>query len=97
MIVEIEPSRVNRVLLSAGLSEQEVRHVGSEFSKNNFIIDDEGLLNLLIGFNKDTFVIISVFDRLGLGKNNAVRMIELRQKQKLGALVNIYELEVDDE
>jgi len=97
MIVEIEPSRVNRVLLSSGLSEQEVRRIGSEFSKNNFIMDDEDLLDLLIGFNKDTFTIISVFDRLGLGKNNAVRMMEMRQKQKLGALVNIYELEVDYE
>jgi hypothetical protein len=41
------------------------------------------------------YTIISVFDRLGLGKANAVRMLEQRQREKLGNLVNIYSLEVD--
>jgi hypothetical protein len=96
MLIELEPSNFNRSLLSIGFSEFEVRELAAEFSKNNFIIDDELLLEKMLEFGKDMYTIISVFDRLGLGKGNAVKMLEQKQRQKLGNLVNIYSLEVDD-
>jgi hypothetical protein len=96
MMIEIEPAKLNRTLLSVGLSEQEVRKVNGEFSKNNSLITDEGLLEILLEFNKDTYTIITIFDKIGIGKNTAIRMMEMRQRQKLGTLVNVYNLEVED-
>jgi len=93
--IEIEPSQFNRSLLSAGFSEAEVREICSEFSKNDFMIEDEALLDKMLRFGKDMYTIITVFERLGIGKSNAVRMLERRQKEKLGSLVNIYSLEVE--
>lgn len=97
MAVEIERSQLRKALLSGGLSEQEVREVEADFSRNNYTIDDEALLEKLMGFGKDMFTVITIMDRLGVGKTNAVRMIERRQRHKLGALVNIYTLEVYDQ
>lgn len=96
MMIELDSAMIHKSLLSAGLSEKEVREINAEFSKNNFVIEDEVLLNKLLEFGKDMFTIITLFDRLGIGKNVAVRMMETRQKKKLGAYVNIYNLEVDD-
>ncbi|MFH1393824.1 MAG: hypothetical protein ABIH29_02995 [Candidatus Micrarchaeota archaeon] len=96
MMIEMRPEELNRALLSMGLTEGEVREIGSEFSKNNFVIEDEMLLDKLLEFGKDMYTIIRLFEKLGIGKGNAVRMMEIRQKQKLGSLVNIYSLEVED-
>lgn len=95
-IVEFEPEFFNRTLLSAGLSEQKVRELGNEFTKNGFVIDDEILLDHLLKAGIDMSSIIMVFSRLGLGKATAVRMMEMRQKKKLGKLVEIYTLEVEE-
>jgi hypothetical protein len=95
MMVEFEPEFFNRTLLSAGLSEQEVRLIGAEFSRNGDVIEDEVLLERLVDAGLDMSAIITVFSRLGIGKGAAVRMIELRQKKKLGKLVEVYTLEVD--
>lgn len=97
MQIDLEPSEFNRALLSMGFGESEVRELRAEFSKNNFLIEDELLLDKMLEFGKDMYTIISVFDRLGLGKSNAVFMLEQRQKRKLGNLINIYSLEVDEE
>lgn len=97
MAVEIERSHMRKILLSGGLSEQEVRDVEAEFSRNSYALDDEALLEKLLGFGKDMFTVITIMDRLGVTKTNTVRMIERRQRQRLGALVNIYTLEVDEQ
>lgn len=96
MMVELDPSVFKRSLLTIGFTESQVRDLANEFSKNNFMLDDEFLLEKMLEFGADMYTIISVFDRLGLGKSNAVRMLEQKQRQKLGNLVNIYSLEVDD-
>lgn len=96
MIIELDPSNFKRSLLSIGFSESQVRDLANEFSKNDFVLEDEFLLDKMLEYGKDMYMIISVFDKLGLGKGNAVRMLEQRQRQKLGNLVNIYSLEVDD-
>jgi len=95
-MVEFEPEFFNRTLLAEGLSENTVREMELEFSKNGFVIDDEVLLEHLINAGLDMSSIISVFSRLGLGKATAVRMIEIRQKKRLGKLVEIYNLEVEE-
>ena len=39
MKVEFEPEILNRTLLSAGLSEQQVREIGAGFSRNDFVMN----------------------------------------------------------
>lgn len=96
MMVEVEPAVFKKTLLSAGLNEKEVRDIELEFSKNNFMIEDEVLLDKFLHFGKDMFTIISLFNRLGVSKDTVIRMIEMRQKIKLGKSANIYAIEVDD-
>lgn len=95
-MVEVDPELFSRTLLSAGFSEQQVRKIGAEFQKNGFVLDDEALLDRLLESGKDMFTIISIFGRIGIGKDNTVRMIEMRQKKKLGNFVEMYSLEVED-
>jgi len=94
-MVEFEPEFFNRTLLSAGLSEHEVRLIGAEFERNGDVIEDEVLLERLADAGLEMSAIITVFSRLGIGKAAAVRMIELRQKKRLGKLVEVHTLEVD--
>lgn len=95
MRVEFEPELFNRTLLSAGLTEQQVRQLEVEFTKNDFVIEDEVLLDHLLHCGVDLSRIIMIFSKLGLGKTTAVSMIEMKQKKNLGKLVEIYNLEVE--
>jgi len=94
--VEVEPGAFSRILFSHGLSDSQIREIASEFSKNNNVIDDETLVGKLSGMGLNMYQLISVFNKLGIGSDNVVRMLERKQKQKLGAFVDIYSLEVDD-
>lgn len=96
MQVEFEPELLSRTLLSAGLTEQQVRGIASEFSKNGFVMDDEALLNKLLEAGRDMPSIISIFSKLGIGKETTVRMIEIRQKKRLGPMVEVHTLRVEE-
>lgn len=91
---EFEPETFNRFLLSSGLSEQQVRILELEFTKNNNEISDETLLDYFLKFGLDIPKIIFLFNRIGIGKNTMMAILEMRQKKKLGKLVEIYHLEV---
>ncbi len=95
-LVEFEPKAFSRILLSHGLNDSQIREITSEFSKNNNVIDDEVLVGKLSAMGFNMYQLISVFNKLGVGSDNVVRMLERKQKQKLGAFVDIYSLEVDD-
>ncbi|MDD5172114.1 MAG: hypothetical protein PHF60_03705 [Candidatus ainarchaeum sp.] len=96
MKVEFEPELLNRTLLSSGLSEQQVREIGSDFSKNGFVMEDEALLDKLLEAGKDMPTIIGIFSKIGIGKENTVRMIEIRQKKRLGPMVQVHTLKVEE-
>ncbi len=95
MKAEFEPENFNRLLLSSGLNEQQVRELELEFTKNSNEISDETLLDYLLKFGMDLPKIIYLFNKLGLGKNTAMSMLEIKQKKKLGKFVEIYHLEVE--
>ncbi|MFH1221944.1 MAG: hypothetical protein V1492_02565 [Candidatus Micrarchaeota archaeon] len=95
MLLEMEPAAFNKALLSCGLSEAEVREIGIELSKNNLTLADEALLEKLIQFGKDMFTIIAVFNKLGIGKDTVITLIERRQKQRVGKSADIYSIEVE--
>ncbi|MBN1169851.1 hypothetical protein JXA56_02410 [Candidatus Micrarchaeota archaeon] len=92
--IEFEPEFFNRTLLTAGLTENQVREIAIEFSRNNYVIEDETLLEYLMSTGIDMSSIISIFSKLGIGKATAVKMIEMKQQKKLGKTVQIYGLEV---
>ena len=95
MLVEFEPELLSRTLLSSGLTEQQVREIASEFSKNGFVMEDEAFLDKLLESGRDMPTIISIFSKLGIGKETTVRMIEIRQKKRLGPMVEVHTLRVE--
>lgn len=95
MLVEFEPELLSRTLLSSGLTEQQVRAIASEFSKNGFVMEDEAFLDKLLESGRDMPTIISIFSKLGIGKETTVRMIEIRQKKRLGPMVEVHTLRVE--
>lgn len=95
MLVEFEPELLRRTLLSSGLTEQQVREISSEFSRNGFVMEDEALLDKLLEAGRDMPTIISIFSKLGIGKETTVRMIEIRQKKRLGPMVEVHTLRVE--
>jgi len=96
MRVEFEPELLSRTLLTNGFTEQQVRRIASEFSKNGFVMEDESFLDRLLDAGKDMPTIINIFSKLGIGKETTVRMIEIRQKKKLGPMVEVYTLRVEE-
>ncbi len=96
MLVEFEPRILKKALLANGLSEAQVRDIEAEFFRKNLVLEDEALADKLIQHGKDLHSIITIFSRLGIGKETVVRMLERRAKQKLGSLVDIYTLEVEE-
>jgi hypothetical protein len=96
MLIEFEPQLLSRTLLSAGLSEQQVREINSEFSKNGFVMEDEAFLDKLLEAGEDMPSVVSIFSKLGIGKETTVRMIEIRQKKKLGPMVEVHTLRVEE-
>jgi len=95
MLIEFEPAVLKKELRSHGVSEAAVRAIDAEFAKNNLVLTDEKLADLLSEAGMDLYSIIAAFNKLGIGKETVVRMFERKAKQKLGSLVNIYTLEVD--
>ncbi len=95
MLVEFEPELLSRILLSSGLTEQQVREIAAEFSKNGFVMEDEAFLDKLLESGRDMATIISIFSKLGIGKETTVRMIEIRQKKRLGPMVEVHTLRVE--
>jgi len=96
MIVEFEPAVFKRIVRSAGLNEAAVRELEMEFSKAGFVLDDAVLLETLLRLGADMFVVVSIFSKLGLGEDNAVRLLERRERERFGAMADIHALEVDD-
>ena len=94
--IELDPDAFGKLLLSCGLSEPEVRQISSEFAKNGNTLDDEVLAGKLLAMGKELYTIISIFNKLGIGSNNIIRMIERQQAEKVGAFADVYNLEVED-
>ncbi len=94
-MVEFDPAVFKRTLLAHGLSDAQVRDIEAEFSRNNLVLEDEKLADMLMQRGKELHSMIDIFRRLGIGKETVVRMLERRAKQKLGGLVDIYTIEVE--
>jgi len=95
-MVEFEPAAFKKILLSAGLAEAQAREIEMEFSRLEFVLDDSALLDALLRVGADTFAIISVFGRIGIGGDSVVGMMEARERDKLGHLADIHALEIED-
>jgi len=96
MKIEINPTELNKVLISEGLSESQVRIIGAEFKKKDGVISDDELLEKLMEFNRSTFSIISIFERVGIGRDTAIRLIAHKEKSRLGHIAEVVTLEVED-
>ena len=59
-------------------------------------MEDEALLDRLLEAGSDMPTIVGIFGKLGIGKENTVRMIEIRQKKRLGPAVQVHTLRVDE-
>ena len=94
-MIEIEPSEFNKILRSAGLSDAQIREINMEFSKNNDTLDDESVLEMILKLGKDLHTIITVFEKLGVGKHAAVDLIEAHQKRLFGGAIDTHRMEVD--
>jgi hypothetical protein len=95
MNVEIEPHVFRKDLRSAGLDETQIREIESEFSRNDYEMTDEALLGKLLSFRMDMLGVIALFGRLGIGEGTVMRMLEKRERDKLGMYADVYTLEVD--
>ncbi len=94
-MIEIEPSEFNKILRSVGLSDAQLGEINMEFSKNNDTLDDEALLETLLKLGKDLHAIITVFEKIGVGRHAAVNLIEAYQKRLFGGAVDIHTMEVE--
>lgn len=97
MNVEIEPHVFRKGLRSAGLNEAQIREIESEFSRNDYEMTDEALLGKLLSFRMDLFGALALFGRFGIGEGTVMRMLERRERNKLGIYADVYTLEVDCE
>lgn len=95
MNVEIEPQVLRKNLRSAGLSEARIREIEAEFSKNDYEMMDEALLGKLLLSGMDMFGAIAFFGKFGIGESTVVRMMERKERNKLGVSADVYTLEVD--
>lgn len=94
-MIRIEPAEFNRILRGAGLSVLQISEIGAEFSKHNDTLDDEALLDMLLLLGKDMHTVITIFEKIGIGRQTAVFLIEARQKRILGGIVDIRTMEVE--
>ncbi len=94
-MIEMEPSEFNKILRNAGINEARIGEINLEFSKNSDTLEDEAFLEILLKLGKDMHAIITVFERLGVGRHAAIDLIEAYQKRRFGSAVDIHTMEVE--
>jgi hypothetical protein len=92
----MEPKKMNRIMLAEGIGEKQIRELEAEFASNSFSLSDEELIGRLMDSGVPVHSIINIFDKAGIGRTTAIRIISEKQVRNLEMNATIYSLEVRD-